>query len=126
MREKFNPIIKDDAVYYSVLLILIAVIAFGLGRYSVSLDSHADYKDMSPIVVNMPPATVSGVSTSSNSDSASQIIEKNYVASKKGAKYHHLWCPGAGQIKEENKIYFATKEEAERFGYTPAANCPDL
>ncbi len=49
-----------------------------------------------------------------------------YVASKSGTKYHLPWCPGAKQMKEENKIYFSSKEEAEAAGYTPAANCKGI
>ena len=49
-----------------------------------------------------------------------------YVASKSGSKYHLPWCPGAKQMKEENKIFFNSKEEAEAAGYTPAANCKGI
>jgi len=49
-----------------------------------------------------------------------------YVASKSGKSYHLPWCSGAKLIKEENKIWFSTKEEAQARGYTPAGNCPGL
>lgn len=49
-----------------------------------------------------------------------------YVASKTGTKYYLPWCGTAGRIKEENKIWFATKAEAETAGYAPAANCKGL
>ncbi len=50
----------------------------------------------------------------------------NYVASKKGIKYHLPWCPGAKQISSKNKIWFASKEEAQLAGYQPASNCKGL
>jgi hypothetical protein len=53
-------------------------------------------------------------------------IKGNYVASKTGSKYHLPWCSGAQTIKEENKIWFETKEEAESRGYSPAKNCKGL
>jgi len=53
-------------------------------------------------------------------------LEKSFVASKNGTKYHYPWCPGAQSIKEENKIWFSTKEEAEKAGYQPASNCKGL
>src|SRR3989344_6614715 len=34
-----------------------------------------------------------------------------YMASKSGEKYYPLECPGASRITEENRIWFATKEE---------------
>jgi hypothetical protein len=48
------------------------------------------------------------------------------VGSKNGTKYHYPWCAGAQTIKEENKIFFASIEEARAKGYTPAANCKGL
>ena len=49
-----------------------------------------------------------------------------YVGSKTSDKYHLPWCSGAKRIKAENQIWFTTKAEAERAGYTPAGNCPGL
>jgi hypothetical protein len=49
-----------------------------------------------------------------------------YVASKNGTAYHLPTCTGAKQIKEENKIWFASKEDAELAGYKPAKNCKGI
>jgi hypothetical protein len=49
-----------------------------------------------------------------------------YVASKSGKSYHLPWCAGAKQIKEENKVYFNSKTEAEAAGYAPAKNCKGI
>jgi methylphosphotriester-DNA--protein-cysteine methyltransferase len=54
------------------------------------------------------------------------VTSGSYVASKSGTKYHLPWCPGAKQIKEDNKIWFDTKEDAEKSGYAPAANCKGI
>lgn len=48
------------------------------------------------------------------------------VASKTGTKYYLPWCGSARRIKEENKIWFASKAEAEAAGYEPAKNCKGL
>jgi len=48
------------------------------------------------------------------------------VGSKKGVKYHFPWCSGAQRIKEENKVWFSSKKDAELGGYSPAGNCPGL
>ncbi len=48
------------------------------------------------------------------------------VASKNGTKYYLPWCGGVKAIKEENKVWFASAEEAKAKGYTPAANCKGL
>jgi len=55
-----------------------------------------------------------------------EIFAGAYVGSRNGSKYHFPWCPGAQQIKEENKVWFSSVEEAQKAGYTPAANCKGL
>ena len=49
-----------------------------------------------------------------------------YVASKNGERYYLPWCGGVSRINEENKVWFASKAEAEAAGYTPAANCKGI
>jgi hypothetical protein len=55
-------------------------------------------------------------------DSGPQV----YLASKSGSKYYLPTCGTAKRIKDVNRVWFATKEEAEAAGYEPAANCPGL
>lgn len=43
-----------------------------------------------------------------------------FVGSKNSNKYHLSSCPVAKRIKPENRICFASKEEAERRGYVPS------
>jgi hypothetical protein len=49
--------------------------------------------------------------------------EKNFVASVSGTKYYLPHCSGVSRIKEGNKIWFSSREDAELSGYTPASNC---
>ena len=49
-----------------------------------------------------------------------------YVGSKTGKKFHLVTCSGAKRIKDSNKIWFASVEEALKLGYEPASNCPGL
>lgn len=48
------------------------------------------------------------------------------VASKSGTKYYFPWCGTVKRIKEENKVWFASREAAEAAGYEPAANCKGM
>lgn len=72
--------------------------------------------------------------TENNNQNRSDTIEqrkvpaskRRYVASKNGTKYHLPTCPGAKRIKEENKIWFDSKAEAEQAGYEPAKNCKGI
>jgi methylphosphotriester-DNA--protein-cysteine methyltransferase len=47
----------------------------------------------------------------------------NYVAGKASDKYHTPDCGIGKNIKAENKITFATQEEAQKAGYSPCAVC---
>lgn len=47
----------------------------------------------------------------------------NYVASINGSAYYPVNCKAAEKIKEENRVWFKTTQEAESQGYKPAQNC---
>jgi hypothetical protein len=49
-----------------------------------------------------------------------------FVASKNGTKYYFPWCGTVKNIKEENKVWFPTREAAVAAGYQPASNCKGL
>ena len=93
------------------IIILAVLLVFGLARL-VKLSN-----DKTPIRIDNIPTVqqnVNGVKAKS---------AQNFVASKNGTRYYLPSCSGVKRIKEENKIYFATREEAEQSGLLPAANC---
>lgn len=49
--------------------------------------------------------------------------DKNFVASDGGKVYYHKSCKSFGRIKEENRVWFKNKEDAELSGYSLAKNC---
>jgi hypothetical protein len=63
------------------------------------------YKDMSPMKDDKIPESAP------------------IVASKNGTKYYYSHCSGVGRIKEENRLYFDSFQEAESAGYEIAKNC---
>lgn len=102
-----------------LLIVLVGVAAFGLGRASIEEGSIA--MGHSP---QIKETTAQPAATTTETDVA--VAEGQYVASKNGTKYHLPWCSGAQRMKEENKIWFSSKEDAEAAGYTPAANCKGI
>ena len=125
-KEKIKPY-KND-IFIVLVIILVALISFGLGR-------------LSKIRENKMPVTIENLSANminsqENIPQDNQNIKNNQVqinssqgmliGSKNGTKYHFPWCSGAQRIKEENKIWFSNKEEAEKACYAPAANCKGL
>lgn len=124
------------------LIVLIVILAstgsFGLGYLSGKESAGADVIIQQPVSREETQGEVAGVSSEMSTQvsvkrSAQQTPSREvvpsagqYVASKKGTKYHLPWCPGAKAMNEENKIYFNSKEEAEAAGYTPAVNCKGI
>lgn len=113
----------------ALAVVLVSIISFQGGKaYTLSQISHA---------VKIEPAPASDVfnnvsATDSNQTAAiaggvgsSGRLDFRVVASKSSTskKYHFLWCAGAKQISETNKVYFASDKEAITAGYTLAGNC---
>ena len=116
--------LENKDIFTILTIILVAFASFGLGRLS-KIEERA-----SPIRVENTARVLEGgkgnlAETSALSKSV-PIEVGTYVASKTGKKYHLPWCSGAQRIKEENKVWFDSKESSEQAGYTPAANCKGL
>ena len=126
MYEKLKSFASHDGLYTTILLLLVGVVSFGLGRQSV-LSSDLSYQAPAGIIFTEAAPRENIFPTASVSPSVpSTETSTSFVASRTGTKYHRTDCPGAKQIKEENKLYFTTTELARAAGYTPAANCPNL
>ncbi len=140
MFKKLKSFLADDAIFMALLLILVAIVSFGLGRQSVKVPNTENSSTQSAGVVftespfkqaKTDPASVDNSTESTGDKSSTRDFNDvkevgKVVASKSGTKYHLLTCPGAKQIKEANKIYFDTVEQAKAAGYSPAANCKGL
>lgn len=134
MFSEIKSILSNDSVFYSLVILVVAIAAFGLGRLSVAelSQSAAPAPFVEPgtvlgVAVNPPePPQPAPEPTLAPSGTVPTAALGTLVASKSGTKYHLPTCPGAQQIKETNKIYFETAAAARAAGYTPAANCPGL
>ncbi|MFA5736750.1 MAG: hypothetical protein WCX70_01915 [Candidatus Paceibacterota bacterium] len=114
-----NEFVKSEKfLFWSFAIILTASLSFGLGRLSKIEEVREPIRIEKALVVDNL-ATVSLIDEGQGNEISAKLI----VASKRGKKYHYIWCAGAKTIKEENKIYFTNEIEAERAGYTLAANC---
>jgi len=111
---------KGQNIYIVAVIILVALASFGLGRLSKIEESKPPVR-----TIDTSAAPAAAGAATSNFQSGTPEIQ-NFVASRNGTKYHFPWCSGAQNIKEANKIWFETKEEAEKAGYGPAANCKGL
>jgi len=128
---KFKGLLSNTEYCLTILVIVVSFTSFYLGRLSVSGNVSLPNNAQQEATIVQGSAKADGkqvANSTSTLDSVSGNIspEGGYVASKSGTKYHLPWCGSAKQIKEENKVWFATKEEAEKAGYSPASNCKGI
>ena len=120
MYQKLKSFLEHDTYYFTALILLVGIASFGLGRQSVAESLHVQ-QSLQPGTALQVLAPLSIVPVNTETSQSVSVI-----ASKSGTKYHLPDCPGAGQIKPENRIEFASVAEAEAAGYSPASNCPGL
>jgi hypothetical protein len=123
-------LVERKDIFTMLLVILVGVASFGLGRLSVT-DGKGTVEVLPPLstpseALGAQQTSVPTTSALSASVGSATTAAGKFVASKSGTKYHYPWCSGAKRIKDENKVWFNTVEEARAAGYTPAANCPGL
>lgn len=111
--------------FVPVVIILVAVIGFCLGRVSGLEEKREPVRVIDNRGNNEEISTKEGEKGEVKS-AATSVGTENIVASKNGTKYHYSWCSGAQQISEKNKIYFDSIQAARAAGYAPAANCKGL
>ena len=111
--SNFSEKIKGSiATHRNAIVLSLLFIAVGIGAYSLgilagieSVAVHQEYS-RSQIVA----------------DQWVEYLEKEnknarFVASKNGSNYYARGCSSANRIKEENRIYFQTQQEAEALGF---------
>jgi hypothetical protein len=129
MYERIKAYLGDDTVFFALLIILVGVASFALGRLSVS--SLALSSQPVSIILSTSNSESQPVNDLDSDSALTNVVQAEsnsgkFVASKNGTKYHLPWCSGAKNIKEDNKIWFIDEPAAKAAGYTPAANCPGL
>ncbi len=79
--------------------------------------SQTNVYDTIPAVIAEPPLD------QESKEVIQTPVAKNFVASKTGTKYYPADCGSVSRIKEENRIYFATENEAQDKGYGRTSAC---
>lgn len=124
-REKVNGWAKEHKsdLFVASVIFLTGLGSFGLGRLSAVIPQKPPLRI---IPAENPDHTTSKSAPAGLAASGVSMATGKYVGSISGSAYHLPWCSGALRIKESNKIWFQTKEEAEQKGYKPAGNCSGL
>lgn len=115
------------------LLIVVGFGGFGLGRLSGMEAGNRPITIKEPsLITNNCPAFASQANfypSSGDGEVQPEIAGAEaslLVGSKNSNKVHFPWCSGAQRIKEENKVWFRSLDEARNAGYSPASNCPGI
>jgi len=118
----------EDDLYIVIMIILVGTASFGLGKIS----NYEKNKIPISILKTQELMYASVFEASSDTKTTGQNIDTNnnvkgtVVASKSGTKYYYPWCSGVSRIKEENKVWFNSIEDAKSVGLTPASGCTGL
>lgn len=133
---------KGKNILIVLIVILVGTGSFQLGRLSKSGDSSSGVKIEYPNG-ELPAQTESLPANALNALSATESVSntvrtapssnfvapvkkttsQNFFASSRGKKYYPVGCSAGKSLKQENRIYFGTREEAEKAGYTLSALC---
>jgi len=125
---------KGKDILIVIIIILVGLGSFELGRLSkensssgVKIEYPNQDESQSASVILSTQADLSQNSlitnTTKTSATTSNSTKKTFFASSKGSKYYTISCSAGKTIKQENRIYFATGEEAQKAGYTLSSSC---
>jgi len=115
---------KGEDILVVLIVILVGIGSFELGRLSKSDRSGGikiEYTDPSAL------ESLGGVSETANALSSvapdENKVKGGYFASSRGTKYYPADCTAGQSIKESNKVWFETRDEAERADYELSSSC---
>lgn len=143
--EKIKHFIQSDNG--KDLLILLIIILVGLGSFQLGRLSKSQIKPN--IGIDYPDQTAQALKAIDkantdkgqntrleNTDTGSEaeiaksyeyegvnLEGRNFFASSRGSKYYPFGCSAGKTIKQENRIYFDTEEQAKEKGYTKSSSC---
>jgi len=124
---------KGKDILTVIIIVLVGLGCFELGRLSVEnspldakislIDSSQTTTDTTNQAANVISATKSTNNAFSTKIQNSNSTGKNFFASSRGKKYYPIDCSAGKNIKQENRIYFTTGEEAVKAGYELSSAC---
>jgi hypothetical protein len=120
---------KDFLVVF--IVILVGIFSFELGRVSKAGKSEGlkiEYIEPSQTVIgNQEASVLKGLELAPKAPKSpvdsGKAAGQSYFASSRGSKYYSVGCSAGKTIKQENRVYFATAQEAETAGYILSSSC---
>ena len=131
--EKIKHFLESEQgkdILIVLIVILVGIASFELGRLSkenasngLKIEDSGQEANVIASGVNSSNRTNSRTNPNLGVDLNTNSSGKSFFASKKGKKYYSVDCSAGKTIKETNKIYFSTREEAESAGYELSSAC---
>jgi hypothetical protein len=127
---KIKLFIKSERgkdIFVILIVVLASLGSFELGRLSMSSRSEGlkiEYTD--PEGVSGQNQAANALYADESADTAtptSNKVKGEYFASSRGTKYYPVGCSAGQTIKESNRVWFETREEAEHAGYELSSSC---
>jgi len=119
IKSKFD--IDKITIMYLFIIVGVGISSFGLGKLSVVSNSNKD--DNSLIAKREDSIVNNNIDIGSTPATTKSTDKKMYVASKNGKMYYTVGCSGVKRIKLENQVWFNSKIDAEKSGYTLSSAC---
>lgn len=131
--EKIKQFVENDKE--KDILVIIIIILVGLGSFELGRLSKNDVNSGIKIEYGPQEANVIGsvdlnnnnsLNLNSNSNTLTntqKLNSENFFASNRGSKYYSISCGAGKTIKQENRIYFNTAQEAQNAGYELSSSC---
>lgn len=110
----------QNAIFAALILVLIFFLGLGIGLL-IKPNSQTSIIIDKNVKIGLPDRSDL---TGQKTELSGNFIGGNFVASINGKAYYPKGCKSANVIKEENRIWFESAEDAEADGYAPAKNCP--
>lgn len=117
--EKIKHFVESNTgkdILTVIIIILVGLGSFGLGRLSKEPKKDGLRVEYAGDGANVIKAINEPKSALNQNNGA-------FFASNKGSKYYSLGCSAGKTIKQENRVYFDTREEAEKAGYALSSSC---
>ncbi len=101
------------------LLLLIAFLFLSSG-FVVGIIYQSNKNNKSEVKIEKNPDNINANNIINNDLNQ---VNNQFVASKNSDIFYNINCSGANKIKEKNRVYFATKDQAIKNGFKFSSTC---
>jgi len=112
---KFVLFVKKNLWLFSLGFLSISLF------FSIGIIIGANIISRPPIIIEKQ--LITKIEEATIDETITTVKEFSFVASSRGKYYYPVDCDLANGLKEENKIYFKTQQEAEKRGYIYNTRC---